>query len=416
MSVFVISHDNKNLMPCSRRKARLLLDSNKAIITDYKNFTIKLNYNTTNFCQNITIAMDTGMKFLGLILRNGKKIIQAKQISLRQDVRSLLETRKACRRLRRSKLRYRPARFLNRKKDAGWLPPSILSKINNIKNIINKIENKLPFSNLILEVGNFDVQKMMNPAITGTNYQKGQMAGFNEVKAFILSRDDYKCQITSCKTNDPKLHVHHIIYKSNGGTDLPSNLITLCSTHHKQLHNNEIVLKTKKPKLYKEPPFMNNLKVRLMSFFPYATFCYGYETKEKRQSLGLIKSHINDAIAISLYNENINQVFVSCTPIKTLQFRSKKRSLQEQIPRKGRSKPNREQIRNSKNTSEVNGFRIGMKVRFGDKIGHITGFSQKSAYVKDKFDNYLSIDNKNYKQISLTKLTKICYNKNWINY
>ena len=265
--IFVKSHNNTSLMPCSTRKARLLLSSNKAEIIDYKNFTIKLKYNTTNFCQKTIIAVDTGAKYLSIILRNGKNILLAKQVKLRNDISSLLLSKRILRRARRNKLRYRQARFLNRTKSkkSGWLPPSILSRINNTINMIDNIIEKLPLTELIFEVGNFDVQKMINPAIKGKEYQQGEMAGFNEVKEFVLARDKYKCQHKLCSSKDKKLNVHHIIFRSQGGTNKPKNLITLCETCHQNLHKGLIDSKFKKVAIYKEPPFMNRLKLRLQN-------------------------------------------------------------------------------------------------------------------------------------------------------
>lgn len=64
----------------------------------------------------------------------------------------------------------------------------------------------------------------------------------------IFRRDDYTCQ--KCKTpyrlinengislptTDGHLDAHHIIPVSNGGTDAPDNLITLCRDCHKKIH------------------------------------------------------------------------------------------------------------------------------------------------------------------------------------
>ena len=49
----------------------------------------------------------------------------------------------------------------------------------------------------------------------------------------VLSRDGYKCR--SCFSRN-SLHVHHIIFRSQQGTDETSNLITLCSSCHDGVH------------------------------------------------------------------------------------------------------------------------------------------------------------------------------------
>lgn len=261
------------------------------------------------------------------------------------------------------------------------------------------------------------MQKMKNPAIKGKEYQQGEMAGFNEVKEFVLSRDHYKCQHKQCNSENKKLHVHHIIFRSQGGTNQPKNLITLCETCHNNLHKGLIEDKFKKVAIYKEPPFMNNLKVLLQKHYPNATFCYGYETKSKRQEMQLEKTHINDAIAISCYNkEIISNLKYPNIEEYVIQVRIKKRSLHEQTARKGRLTKNIHQKRNNKNVNQVGIYKIGSTARFGNKIGYISGFTGKSAYIKDIQDNYIQEPSKSYKQISLSKLNLVCYNNGWVKF
>lgn len=50
-------------------------------------------------------------------------------------------------------------------------------------------------------------------------------------EASILERDGYLCQAPGCSSRK-NLEVHHIIFRSNGGTNDDWNLITLCHTHH----------------------------------------------------------------------------------------------------------------------------------------------------------------------------------------
>ena len=223
--------------------------------------------------------------------------------------------------------------------------------------------------------------------------------------------------ITGIKSKNKKLHVHHIIFRSQGGTNLPNNLITLCETCHQDLHKGLIDSKFKKVAIYKEPPFMNTLKLRLQNYYTDATFCYGYNTKEKRQEMQLPKSHINDAIAISFYNcDKITNLKYPEVNEYVIQVRIKKRSLHEQTSRKGIKEKNITQKRNCKNVFQVNQFKIGTKVSFVNQVGFISGFTGKSAYIKDINDNYITEDNKSYKQISLKKLNLICYNNGWVKF
>ena len=49
----------------------------------------------------------------------------------------------------------------------------------------------------------------------------------------IFERDGWRCRVPGC-TSRRSLHVHHIDFRSHGGTDDDANLAVLCATHHLQ--------------------------------------------------------------------------------------------------------------------------------------------------------------------------------------
>lgn len=51
----------------------------------------------------------------------------------------------------------------------------------------------------------------------------------------VLERDDYRCR--GCG-NTRHLELHHIIFRSQGGTDEADNLVTLCRRCHQRTHRN----------------------------------------------------------------------------------------------------------------------------------------------------------------------------------
>ena len=72
---------------------------------------------------------------------------------------------------------------------------------------------------------------MINPDVQGVDYQHGQTYGFYNVRYFVFARDNYTCQC--CKKSKNKiLQTHHIIYRSNGGSNRADNLITVCTDCH----------------------------------------------------------------------------------------------------------------------------------------------------------------------------------------
>ena len=415
MKVFVKNLRNEPLMPTTPRKARKLLETGRAKIINYKPFTIQLLYPTGETKQEITVGVDLGAKHIGIAIKSQNKIIALGEIELRDDVKSNLDTRRTYRRSRRNrKTRYRKARFQNRKRPKGWLPPSIESRIKNTFNWIDKFSSLLPNPELIIEVGKFDVQKMMNPNIMGTEYQKGNTYGYYDVRYYVFARDNYTCQV--CKGKNKILQTHHIIYRSKGGSDKANNLITVCTDCHTHENHRQgqifhkWMIAGKKLPSYKETLFMNIIRRRIYTKYPNAKVVYGSYTTVKRKELGLEKTHYNDALAITGITVNFkNEVGV----FKIKQFRKKKRSLHEATARKGRTEPNRTQKRNSKNTKYQNGFYLNDKVRVLGKIGFISGFTNGGCYIKDIRGNYITLPDKTYKQVGYKHLEFINYNNNW---
>lgn len=416
MRVFVINMRGKPLMPCTQRKARILLKEKKAKIYKYNPFTIQLTYATGETKQGCHIGVDTGSKHIGLAVTSKDKVLFKGEIELRQDVKSNLDTRRMYRRDRRSrKTRYRKLRFLNRKRTDKWLPPSLQNRISHTYRWIDELSTLVPNPTIHIEVGKFDTSKMINPDIQGVDYQQGQTYGYFDERYFVFARDNYTCQCCG-KSKDKILQTHHIVYRSNGGTDRVDNLITVCtSCHTSDNHKKGGILykwqeQHKKVKQYKEPPFMNTLRKRIFTKYPKAIITYGSTTTPKRKEIGLDKTHYNDAIiisGISEIKENLNEWLL----IK--QFRKKKRSLHEANARKGKKAPNRTQKRNSKNTPYYQGYYLNDKVSVLGQVGYITGFTSGGAYIKNADDEYITLPNKSYKQVGIANLKLLEHNNNW---
>lgn len=73
--------------------------------------------------------------------------------------------------------------------------------------------------------------------------KKNKRSTPEDIRQAVLKRDNYTCQKCG-STND--LHVHHIKYRSEGGSNDISNLITLCEECHYEIHKDEPVGKIMK--------------------------------------------------------------------------------------------------------------------------------------------------------------------------
>lgn len=409
-------------MPCSQRKSRLLLKEEKAKIIRYKPFTIQLTVPTGESKQEVHLGVDTGAKHIGIAVTSNNKVFVKGEIELRDDIHKNMEIRSGLRRTRRNRnTRYRQTRFLNRKRNIGWLPPTVQSKLDATFMWIDKFLYLLPNPILHIEVGKFDIQKMMNPGIANEEYQNGQCTGYYDVRYFVFARDNYTCQV--CKKQNKILHTHHLLYKSKGGSDRADNLITVCTDCHSSDNHKEggilydWMINHKKVKQYKEATFMNIVRKRTFQKYTNAIITYGSETSPYRKELGLNKTHYNDAIAISKI-ENIKENPQEYFYIK--QFRKKKRSLHESIPTRGRRKEkNVNSERRNKNSPSRAGWFMNDMVSFQNKIGWIYGFSGgksgKECVLRD-INGEIIRDcrrSKSNPNVKFSDLRLVCHNNNW---
>ena len=306
--VYVLNKDGQPLMPTNKHgKVKHLLKDGKAKVVRRCPFTIKLLYETTNYTQNLTLGVDTGSGTIGTAVSDDNgNIVYTSKLIVRNDIKDKMTQRSKYRRNRRNRIRYRKARFDNRKNSIkkDRFSPTMVSKINSHIKEIEFIKSILPIKTLVLETATFDTHLMKNPnlaKIKHWGYQKGPNYGFENTKAMVLNRDNYTCQCCKGKHKDSKLEVHHIIFRSQGGSDEESNLITLCHTCHQNLHKGIIKPKFegKKKSTLKYATQMNSIRVQLLKHYPEAIETFGMITKANRQSLNIEKDHHLDACVIA---------------------------------------------------------------------------------------------------------------------
>lgn len=412
--VYVISKDNKPLMPCKNVIARILLKNDKAKVKRREPFTIKLNYETTDYTQNLTLGVDTGSGTFGTaVSTDNGDIIYTSEVTVRNDISQKMKKRADHRGGRRyRKTRYRKPKFDHRgnsiRKDR--FPPTMKSKLQSHIKEINYIQSILPIKKMVFEAGQFDTHLMKNPSLANEKvkswgYQKGPNYGFENTRAMVLNRDGYTCQHCRGKHKDSKLEVHHIIYRSNGGSDEESNLITLCHTCHKELHEGKIKLKLTgkmKGKL-KYATQMNIIRKQLFKAYPEAEETFGYITKANRFELGIDKEHYYDACVIATggrpFKVKSNLYIKKCIPDGDFQKSHGVRSEKPLV------------------TEKICGYRKLDKVLYLGEEYFIKGrMSTGYCILMDIYGKKADFSNmpKGYKIPKLSKLKRIAARKTWV--
>jgi 5-methylcytosine-specific restriction endonuclease McrA len=231
MRVFVLDKNLQPLDPAHPARARELLHSRRAKVFRRYPFTIVLQDRTVE--DSVThphrIKIDPGSKNSGfaVVQEETGRVTTALEVSHRgQQIKDSLESRRALRRGRRNrKIRYRKPRFLNRTRKAGWLPPSLESRIANIETWVRRIRKLCPITAISQELVRFDLQQVENPEISGIEYQRGELFGF-EIKEYLLTKWGRKCAY--CGIEKVPFEIEHILAKSKGGSNRVSNLCLSC--------------------------------------------------------------------------------------------------------------------------------------------------------------------------------------------
>lgn len=413
--VYVISAQKKPLMPCKPAIARLLLKQGKAKCVRKTPFTIKLLCDTTEYTQDLTLGVDTGSGKVGsAVVNNNGDVLYASEMEIRNDIAIKMTRRRKYRRSRRNrKARYRQARWLNRrnsiKKDR--FSPTMVSKINSHLKEIDFVKSILPISKIILETSTFDPHLMKNPKLYNEKYkrwgyQKGTNYGFANTKAYVLDRDKYTCQYCKGKSKNNKLEIHHIIFRSNGGSDEQENLITLCKVCHDSLHRGKIKLdKIGKVKgQLKHATQMNSIRIQLLKRLPDAEETFGFVTKEHRQALNLPKSHYIDAAIIASQGKKL---FLRTNTVLLKKCVSDGDYQQAKGVRSERRIP----------TCKIQGFRKFDKVKYRGKECFIKGrYSTGYAVLMDVYGNKIDFKDspKGMRIPKLKNMKKIASRKSWI--
>jgi 5-methylcytosine-specific restriction endonuclease McrA len=311
--VFLLDTNKKPLNPITPKQARRLLEKGKAAVFRQYPFVLILKTSVDDpLIYPLVLKIDPGSKSTGLAVLSGDVVIWVAQIEHRgEQIKNDLESRAGNRRSRRSrKTRYREERFDNRKREKGWLPPSLIHRVHTTETWVNRLIHLCPIEEIQIEQVRFDMQKMQNPEVSGVEYQQGTLWGY-EVREYLLEKWGRECAY--CGASYVPLQVEHIVPKARGGSNRVSNLTLACEccNQKKGAKPVEEFLKNKPKKLenilkqakqpLKDAAAVNATRkyiVKVLSDILPTTTATGSQTKFNRCRLGLPKDHHIDAACV----------------------------------------------------------------------------------------------------------------------
>lgn len=314
--VYVLDQRKKPLMPCSEKRARLLLERRRARVHRMYPFTIRLidRKQEDSVLQPLRLKIDPGSRQTGIaIVRQEDEtssVVSLLELKHRgQQISKALSQRAAYRRRRRSaNLRYRAPRFDNRRRPEGWLPPSLQHRVVTTMSLVNRLRKLVPVAAVTQELVRFDTQLMENPDISGVEYQQGTLAGY-EIREYIFEKWGRQC--VYCDAENVPLNLDHIHPKAKGGSNRVSNLVPACIPCNRRKDSMDVaefvkdkerlenILKQAKLPL-KDAAAVNSTRWALLQALkatglPVETGSGG-RTKWNRHRLSIPKSHALDAV------------------------------------------------------------------------------------------------------------------------
>jgi len=314
--VLVVDAQRRPLHPCTPARARLLLKQGKAAVLRHFPFVLILKETKPVVeCPQIRAKIDPGSKTTGMAVVNDTtgEVLWAAELTHRgEEIREALSKRRAARSSRRSRhTRYRKPRFNNRRRSNGWLPPSLLSRRDNVLAWVVRLRKWCPLRALSLEMVKFDTSLMQDATLRGDDYQHGTLESF-ELRQYVLSKWKHTCAY--CGVSGVPLELDHVVPRSRGGSDRESNRVASCCNCNLQKGNRPI-----EEFLQDRPELLQRIQMRLKAPLADAAAINtlrwtlferlhatglklevgsGGRTKWNRVSRGLQKTHWLDAAVV----------------------------------------------------------------------------------------------------------------------
>ena len=326
-TVPVLDVDGKPLAPTRPSRARQWIETGKARKIWIKgHFAVQLTGPASgDVVPEMALNIDPGYRTTGIAVvinhpDGTAQVVQGCELRHRTAaVVMRMTSRSASRRTRRSRLRRRPARFDNRNRPEGWLPPSVRSALTSHLTTVNRLRRPFPISAINMETCKFDPRLMHDPLVFGRGYQVSER-GRLQVREYVLQRDHRTCQY--CDTRRGPMEVDHVIPESRHGAYRIDNLISVCRNCNQQKGNRDLndflahdPARARRIRRQLKQPLASATHLNwLMNLLRQGLADTGLPLVEHdavttaitRGQLGVVKTHVNDAACLGEPNAVTN--------------------------------------------------------------------------------------------------------------
>ena len=203
--------------------------------------------------------------------------------------------------------------------------------------IINRLSKYYPIDKIGFEMPKFSFMRMEDGSIVGSDFQYGRMHGYTSAKEYVRARDGGCCVMCG----KPENNIHHLKARYKNGSDLPENLVCLCSDCHNKLHTatpkqrEKLAVKLDKG-LFKKYHHLSVLNTASPFIFKKlqnilgknnVVAISGKQTSDFRQLHKLPKTHCIDAQCIANIGLGRSQCVMSPIYLTVLRFRRQNRQI-----------------------------------------------------------------------------------------
>jgi 5-methylcytosine-specific restriction endonuclease McrA len=177
--------------------------------------------------------------------------------------------------------------------------------VGNVVTWTARYSRWVPVTRIEVERVRFDMQLVQNPEVTGAEYQRGELAGW-ELRSYLLVKYGYQC--VYCGKQGVPFEIDHQVPLSRGGTDRASNLVLSCHECNQRKSNQtatefghpDVAARAKVP--LKDAAAVNATRYKVVEALrrfgiPIGTWSGG-RTRWNRARFGLSKTHALDALAV----------------------------------------------------------------------------------------------------------------------